>query len=69
MLLCAFAALLTQAAAFAPAAAPVAAFDVLNANRVLHLAWASYCSQPALSNWTCQWCTGPYTFPQKLDLQ
>ena len=51
-----------------PAYAPPASFDVLNANRVLHLAWSAYCNKTALAAWNCQWCTGPQTFPQKMEL-
>ena len=31
-------------------------FDVKDANNTLHLAWASYCNETALRDWSCEWC-------------
>jgi len=38
-------------------------FDVVEANKTLHLAWSAYCNETALQAWDCEWCTGPNSIP------
>ena len=49
----------------APAASP---FDVEDANRTLHLAYAAFCNETAIAAWNCQWCNGTNTFAEPLEM-
>ena len=40
------------------AAGLAAAVDMNETNRTLHLAYASFCDEADLKNWTCMWCAG-----------
>ena len=46
-----------------------ASFDVIEANATLHLAYAAFCNESALMAWDCQWCSGPGTYAEPMQVQ
>jgi hypothetical protein len=43
-------------------------FDIEDANRTLHLAYAAFCNESAIVAWNCQWCTGTNTYEEPLEM-
>jgi triacylglycerol lipase len=58
----------TTLACLVVAASSNAPFDVSDANRTLHLAYTAFCNESAVAAWNCQWCTGPNTYAEPVEL-